>query len=286
MPELPEVETVRRGLSPAMVGARFAAVQTRRRDLRYPLPSRFKARLTGAKVLELARRGKYLLAPLSTGETLIMHLGMSGRFTIHDNSSLRAADYYLGEDATDPRHDHVVFEMHGARKFRVVFNDPRRFGLMDLCAAGSQSKHLVGLGPEPLGDAFTAANFSATLRAKKQMSIKAALLDQHVVAGVGNIYASEALHRAGISPRRMARTVSISRGIALRDAVVAVLTEAIEAGGSTLNDFAAADGAEGRYQGRFRVYDREGERCHQCGGKVKRIVQAGRSTFYCGTCQK
>lgn len=285
MPELPEVETVRRGLAPAMEGARFRRVEMRRPDLRFPLPQDFVERLTGARVERLERRGKYLVATLSTGEALVMHLGMSGRFTIRGERS--AGDFYHAEDA-DPRHDHILFEMQRGRgSTGIVFNDPRRFGFMDLEPADklAHSRHFAGMGPEPLEEAFTAEAFNRALRGRSA-PVKAALLDQGVVAGIGNIYASEALFRAGISPRRLARSVAGAKGARLHAAVVEVLREAIEAGGSSLRDFAASDGALGYFQHRFKVYDREGKPCPACGGPVRRLVQSGRSTFYCGHCQR
>ncbi|MGE0408281.1 MAG: bifunctional DNA-formamidopyrimidine glycosylase/DNA-(apurinic or apyrimidinic site) lyase [Amphiplicatus sp.] len=284
MPELPEVETVRRGLLPAMEGARFAQVETRRADLRFPLPARFAARLVGARVLSLARRGKYLLAGLSNGETLLMHLGMSGRFTIdaHD----RPGRFHRAPDA-DPRHDHIVFDMAGPAPARIVYNDPRRFGFMDLVdTAGLEaSRHLAGMGPEPLSESFTADIFNAALKARSA-PVKAALLDQRVVAGIGNIYASEALFRAGVSPRRTARSVAGTRGARLRAALIDVLTEAIGAGGSSLRDFAGTEGALGYFQRRFKVYDRAGAPCPICAAPIRRLVQSGRATFYCGACQR
>lgn len=287
MPELPEVETVRRGLAPAMVGARFEAVELRRPDLRFPLPEGFVTRLQGAEVLRLERRGKYLIAALSTGEALIMHLGMSGRFTVMTEMQARTGALRLAE-AADPRHDHVVFAMRGgAAPARITYNDPRRFGLMDLADAArlDASRHFAGMGPEPLGPGFTAEAFNAVLK-RRAAPIKAALLDQKVVAGIGNIYACEALFRAGVSPKRRADSVAGARGVRLHRALRDVLNEAVEAGGSSLRDFAGSDGALGYFQHRFRVYDREGAPCPSCGRPVRRIVQSGRSTFYCGACQK
>lgn len=287
MPELPEVETVRRGLAPVMAGALFVAVEARRPDLRIPLPADFEKRLKGACVRALERRGKFLLAPLSSGETLIMHLGMSGRFTVTGGADRRSGGFYRAAPP-NPAHDHVLFtlETSGARS-RVVFNDPRRFGLMDIAADGdlASCRHFRDMGPEPLSEAFTGASLAGAL-ARRSAPIKAALLDQRVVAGLGNIYASEALHRAGVSPRRRANSLSARRAGDLRDAIRAVLEEAIEAGGSTLRDFAAADGALGYFQHRFSVYDRTGEPCRVCGKTIRRLVQSGRSTFYCGGCQR
>lgn len=287
MPELPEVETVRRGLKPVMEGARFERVEARRADLRFRLPKGFAARLTGARVDRFDRRGKYLIAALSTGETLLMHLGMSGRFTVTDGarSNPGAVDY--ASDA-DPRHDHIAFEMAGAAApARIIYNDPRRFGFMDLIesAALHRSPHFQHLGPEPLGEAFSAGAFNAAIKGRSA-PIKAALIDQRVVAGIGNIYACEALFRAGVSPKRSGGSVAGARGARLHAALREVLEEAIAAGGSSLRDFAASDGALGYFQHRFKVYDREGEPCPRCATPVRRIVQSGRSTFYCGACQR
>ena len=305
MPELPEVETVRRGLEPAMAGAVFATVETRRADLRFPFPRDFAGRLTGARLEALERRGKYLIAGLSTGESLIMHLGMSGRFTIEPLGEEGAGAAGVGRarpgvfahaQKGDPKHDHVVFHMKPPRSqarssgrggARIAYNDPRRFGFMDLVpTAGLEDcRHFRGMGPEPLGNGFHADSLNERL-AGRRSPIKAALLDQRVVAGLGNIYVCEALFRAGISPRRKAASVAGRRGERLAAAVVEVLREAIEAGGSSLRDFAAADGALGYFQHAFDVYDREGRACRVCGTPVKRLVQGGRSTFYCPSCQR
>ncbi|MEZ5892553.1 MAG: bifunctional DNA-formamidopyrimidine glycosylase/DNA-(apurinic or apyrimidinic site) lyase [Parvularculaceae bacterium] len=286
MPELPEVETVRRGLAPAMEGAVFASVEARRPDLRFALPEDFAGRLTGKRVESLDRRGKYLIARLSSGESLIMHLGMSGRFTIEDSAASRPGEFARAQDC-DPKHDHIVFEMRGRGRARVTYNDPRRFGFMDIAPAGALEtcRHFDGMGPEPLGNGFSAGALSAALRGRAA-PIKAALLDQAVVAGLGNIYVCEALFRAGISPRRKAGSVAGSRAERLYPAIVAVLRDAIEAGGSTLRDFASADGALGYFQHRFDVYDREGENCRRCDKPVRRIVQSGRSTYFCPACQR
>ncbi len=285
MPELPEVETVRRGLAPVMEGAVFETVLLQRADLRFPFPPGFVARLEGARVEELARRGKYLLAALSSGETLIMHLGMSGRFAIE---GARPGRFHQAI-AHHAAHDHVVFDLvrPGGARARVTYNDVRRFGFMDLArtAERERCRHFQGMGPEPLGGEFTDAYFRARLKGRRT-PVKAALLDQRVVAGVGNIYACEALYRAGVSPRRLAASVAGLRSDRLRAALVETLHEAIEAGGSTLRDFAASDGALGYFQHGFRVYDRAGDPCGRCGADVRRIAQAGRSTFYCGRCQR
>jgi len=288
MPELPEVETVRRGLEPAMVGAVFRAVETRRPDLRFPLPPRFAGRLVGATVQSLGRRGKYLTAALSTGETLIMHLGMSGRFTIAASGAGARPGAFHHAAATDPAHDHIAFLMDGPGGFlRIDYNDPRRFGFMDLAASAalSSTSHFKDMGPEPTEDGFTPAMLAAALAARRA-PVKAALLDQRVIAGLGNIYVCEALFAAGVSPRRPASTLSQTRIARLHGAIRATLAEAILAGGSSLRDFAASDGALGYFQHRFKVYDREGASCPVCKARVRRIVQAGRSTFYCGKCQR
>ena len=289
MPELPEVETVRRGLAPVMERHHLIHVETRRGDLRVPFPRGFAKRLTGRRVDHLKRRAKYLLAELDNGETLIMHLGMSGRFTVYD----RKGSFTPGEfeDDTPPaeggtgKHDHVVFETDAHVK--IVYTDHRRFGLMLLTKTDELDEHPLfeGLGPEPLSNAFNAPVLSAALKGKKT-PIKAALLDQRVVAGLGNIYVCEALYLAGISPKRIASTVAGARADKLVPAIKSVLEEAIEAGGSTLRDYKRTDGERGYFQHRFKVYDREGERCPNGCGAVKRIVQSGRSTFYCPKCQK
>ncbi len=290
MPELPEVETVRTGLAPVMEGAQFADVEARRPDLRFPLPDRFMQRLCGARVEILRRRGKYLIADLSTGESLIMHLGMSGRFTIDAGpgarSSAASGDLKLAEDG-DPKHDHVVFEFDGPRRVRVIYNDPRRFGFMDLAPTVGleECRHFKGMGPEPLSNFFSAAALNTALKGRTT-AIKTMLLDQRVVAGLGNIYVCEALYRARISPRRRSASVAGLRGARLHRAVVEVLREAIDAGGSSLRDFAATDGGLGYFQHRFDVYGREGENCGHCGGAILRLIQGGRSTFFCPGCQR
>jgi len=291
MPELPEVETVRRGLAPAMEGARFTRVEARRRDLRWPLPRDFAQRLQGQKVEGLGRRAKYLLADLSSGDVLIMHLGMSGSFRLRRNGETFLGDPRYFETAKDAKHDHVVFHMSSGAT--VTFNDPRRFGSMKLvpCAKLEREPLLRGLGPEPLGNEFDAAMLAKACAGKKT-SLKAALSDQRVVAGLGNIYVCEALFRARLSPKRQASTIADRNGepneraVALVDAIKAVLHDAIKAGGSSLRDHRKADGSLGYFQHSFRVYDRAGEPCPHCKGKIKRIVQTGRSTFYCPSCQK
>ena len=289
MPELPEVETVRRGLEPTLKGARLVRVQANRPDLRFPLPEGFVQRLTGARIEDLQRRAKYLLAPLDRGDTLVMHLGMTGRFEIQapDRTAPdRPGEFHYAPPA-DPKHAHIVFDTDAGA--RVTFFDPRRFGYMDLIATDALAAHpwFAGLGPEPLGPDFNARYLQAVLAGRKQ-NIKVTLLDQKIVAGLGNIYVSEALHRAGISPLRDAGKVSRAKLERLVEAVRLVLAEAIEAGGSTLRDFAGADGALGYFQHRFRVYDHEDEPCPKpgCQGSIQRIVQSGRSTFYCHVCQR
>jgi formamidopyrimidine-DNA glycosylase len=293
MPELPEVETVRRGLEPAMDGARFKKVEVRRRDLRWPLPKDFAKRLEGQTVTGLGRRAKYLLADLSSGDVLLMHMGMSGSFRVWQNGERFLGDPRYFEQAKDVRHDHVVFHM--SKGAVISFNDPRRFGSMKIIPRAALDKEplLKGLGPEPLGNEFDARMLARACRGKKT-SLKAALSDQHVVAGLGNIYVCEALFRARLSPKRMASTIATKTGepneraYALVDAIKAVLKDAIAAGGSSLRDHRRTDGALGDFQHNFRVYDREGEPCVTpgCKGTVKRIVQNGRSTFYCPSCQK
>jgi formamidopyrimidine-DNA glycosylase len=281
MPELPEVETVRRGLLPAMQGARFLSVSANRKDLRWPLPPHFAARLQGVTVEGLNRRGKYLLADLSGGDTLIMHLGMSGSFRISN-----------GVATEEAAHDHVVFVMSSGAT--VTFNDPRRFGFMLLVPRAELSTHKLmrAIGPEPLDARFDGAALAGAC-AGRTVSLKAALSDQKIVAGLGNIYVCEALNRARLSPRRKASTLdgrgaAKKRADALAAAIKAVLADAIEAGGSSLRDHRRPDGELGLFQHRFRVYDRAGEPCPNrgCGGTIRRIVQNGRSTFFCPLCQR
>jgi formamidopyrimidine-DNA glycosylase len=291
MPELPEVETVRRGLQPALEGHRVARFDVRRRDLRVPFPPHFAERMKGRRFLKLRRRAKYLLLDLDGGETLIVHLGMSGRFTIHGAHapSHRPGHFHRNthdDGSGNGKHDHVVFDTEEGT--RIVFTDHRRFGLMLLENTEDVEKKLQttgDLGPEPLGDAFTPKALSAALAGKKT-PIKAALLDQSVVAGLGNIYVCEALFRAGISPKRLARTVAGARSEKLVPIIKTVLKEAIKAGGSSLRDYAHTDGELGYFQHHFAVYDREGEPCPNCKSPIKRIVQSGRSTFFCAKCQK
>lgn len=281
MPELPEVETVRRGLSPAMQGKRIERLEVNRADLRFPFPLNFRERVEGARITHMGRRAKFLVTELSTEEALIMHLGMSGRFTIGGKST---ADFHH-DPGTNPAHDHVVFHMEDGAT--VTYNDPRRFGFMELwptedLAAYPRIEHL---GPEPLSNGFSAAYLNEVLNGKAA-PIKAALLDQAVIAGLGNIYVCEALFRSGISPRRKAQSVVGKRAERLARAINEVIAEAIEAGGSSISDFASASGELGYFQKQFLVYDREGAPCFTCGADIKRMVQSGRSTFYCGPCQK
>jgi formamidopyrimidine-DNA glycosylase len=276
MPELPEVETVRRGLARVLEGRRLARVITRRPDLRFALPDGFGQRLTGRHVETVGRRAKYLLITLDDDTVLIGHLGMSGRFRIYD------AEPPPPEEA----HDHVIFETDAGAVIR--YNDPRRFGFMDLTdtAGMAENRFLAGLGPEPLDPAFNAEGLLARLGGKTA-PLKAALLDQRVVAGLGNIYVCEALHMAGLSPRRKARSVGAGRADKLVKAIKAVLERAIAAGGSSLRDHRQPNGELGYFQHDFQVYGREGEACHRCGPAypVKRVVQSGRSTFFCPHCQ-
>src|SRR5471032_1353750 len=287
MPELPEVETVRRGLAPVMEGARFVEVVANRGDLRWPLPKDFAQRLKGQTVSGLGRRAKYLLADLSSGDVLVMHLGMSGSFRLDDGKIAK----YHHEKSKSVAHDHVVFHMSNGAT--VTFNDPRRFGSMKLVPRAKMDSEplLRSIGPEPLGNEFNTAMLAQACAGKKT-SLKAALLDQRVVAGLGNIYVCEALFRSRLSPKRQVSTIADrngnpnSRAVALVDAVKAVLHDAIKAGGSSLRDHRRADGSLGDFQHNFLVYDREGAPCPSCNGKIKRIVQTGRSTFYCPSCQK
>ncbi|WP_439813644.1 bifunctional DNA-formamidopyrimidine glycosylase/DNA-(apurinic or apyrimidinic site) lyase [Zavarzinia sp. CC-PAN008] len=276
MPELPEVETVRRGLEPRMVGRRLVHVDQRRPDLRMPFPERFVERLQGRLVTRIERRAKYMLWHLDGPDVLIVHLGMSGR--------IRFAGHNLGPLGT---HDHVVLATDDGT--HMIYEDHRRFGLMTMADAGAVDAHplLASLGPEPLGDDFTAAVLDQRL-AGKITPIKAALLDQRIVAGLGNIYVCEALHRAGISPKRTAATVPGTRSARLVPAIKQVLEEAIAAGGSTLRDYVQTSGELGYFQKQFAVYDREDEPCAKpgCRGVVRRLVQSGRSTFHCSACQK
>lgn len=283
MPELPEVETVRRGLLPVLEGRRIVRAAVNRPDLRWPLPERMAERLAGARVQRLGRRSKYILADLDTGETLLIHLGMTGRMLVSGTQVGR----FHHEHPAPAIHDHVVLDIEGGA--RVTFNDARRFGTIDLMPTASAEDHplLRGLGPEPLGNAFDEDYLVRRLHGRRT-PVKAALLDQRLVAGLGNIYVSEVLHRTHLSPRRLAGRIAAARVRTLVPAIREVLTEAIEAGGSSLRDFRHADGELGYFQHTFRVYDREGEPCPTpgCAGTIRRIVQSGRSSFYCPVCQR
>ncbi len=283
MPELPEVETVRRGLEPVLEAHVITEAQVNRPDLRWPFPERMADRLTGKTITALRRRSKYLLADLSSGETLIVHLGMSGRMLI---SGAQIGQYYQAHQAPE-KHDHVVLTTdQGAR---VTFNDPRRFGAMDLWPTDQLDAHwlLDRIGPEPLGNAFHEAHLIQALKGRNT-PIKSALLDQRIVAGLGNIYVCEALFRAGISPLRKAGRISETRVRSLVPVIRTVMEDAIDAGGSSLRDFRQADGELGYFQHTFRVYDREGEACvtEACTDTIRRVVQSGRSSFYCASCQR
>jgi len=284
MPELPEVETVMRGLRPAMEGARILAVETRRPDLRFPLPDRFAARLTGKRIDALSRRAKYILADLDDASVLVMHLGMTGRFQVERQGASATPGEFYYDGPRDPKHDHVVFGLEGGTS--VTFNDARRFGFMDLLPRTELEAHrsFRDLGLEPLGNELDAEALKRLFDGKIT-PFKAALMDQRNVAGLGNIYVSEALFRARLHPERAAGTMTAGEADALARAIRAVLTEAVDAGGSTLRDFTHADGAPGTFQERFLVYGREGEPCTVCAGTVTRIVQANRSTFFCAACQ-
>jgi formamidopyrimidine-DNA glycosylase len=296
VPELPEVETVKRGLEPALLGRTFVRVELRRKDLRFPFPDGFAASMMGVRVEALERRAKYILVHCSNGKTLIWHLGMTGRFTIvkSDGAAFEPGAFYheAGGALKDDPHDHAIYHLDDGT--RVIYNDARRFGFMDWADTVLRDEHklLRDIGVEPLGNSFNSDHLIEKLKDKKA-PMKAALLDQHVVAGLGNIYVSEALYRARISPKMQARKLIKAKGVDYRlDPLVRhikdILTEAIVLGGSTLQDFRGASGEVGAFQQRFLVYDREGEPCmtKDCKSVIKRIVQSGRSTFYCPTCQK
>lgn len=293
MPELPEVETVRRSLAPYVEGALIESVTLNRKDLRTPFPRGFAKALEGKTIDRIERRAKYLLFRLSNGKTWIAHLGMTGSFRFRGITLDKQSRYF--EPVVDEKHDHVVVELHRPKhgKLTMIFADARRFGTMNLIDSDEASAEIGDLGPEPLSNAFNAVEIAARFR-NKATPVKAALLDQRVVAGLGNIYVSEALHRAHIRPTVQAKKLVLKSGAPskrledLATAIPTVLTEAIEVGGSTLRDFRSGDGAEGAYQHRFAVYDREGKPCPSpgCTGTIKRIVQSGRSTYYCPVCQK
>ena len=317
MPELPEVETVRRGLQPVMEGSKIVKAEARRKDLRFPFQKDFVARLEGQVVTGLGRRAKYLLADLASGDVLLMHLGMSGSFRVIEGEDQKTPGKFHHPRNEDRAHDHVVFHMSSGAA--IVFNDPRRFGYMKIIARHALEGEplLSGLGPEPLGNEFDAAMLARSC-ANKKTSLKAALLDQRVVAGLGNIYVCEALFRSQLSPRRLAATLAAKagprkgvaagqrKGVAagqrnrvaggeptdhakrLVGAIHAVLNQAIKAGGSSLRDHRQTSGELGYFQHSFQVYDREGEKCQTagCSGIVRRFTQNGRSTFWCPKCQK
>lgn len=287
MPELPEVETVKRGLEPVLAGARIIKVEQNRPNLRFPFPKDFVARLEGKKVGALSRRAKYLLIPLDSGENLVMHLGMSGRVTIEK------PDEKVAIDRPNPAHDHVIFHLSNGAIIR--YNDPRRFGFMTLVGEDELTTHklFASLGPEPLGNSFHAAHLADMAKSRK-VPLKSFLLDQKTVAGLGNIYVCEALFRAHLSPTRPAMTLArkdnkpTKAAELLTRAIKEVLSEAIEKGGSTLRDHRLTDGTLGYFQHSFKVYGREGEACRHstCTSKIERLAQAGRSTFHCPKCQK
>lgn len=288
MPELPEVETVRRGLEPVLRGARLVRVDQRRPDLRFPLPDRFAERLTGARVEAVGRRAKYLLAALDTGETWVTHLGMTGRFLVQrPETDADAPGRFTHPAPSEDKHTHLVLETEAG--VRVTFFDARRFGYMGLIPTAALPNHpwFAALGPEPLGPEFDAGRLLRAFAGRTQ-AVKTVLLDQSVVAGLGNIYVCEALHRARISPRRAAGKVSRPAAERLVEAVRTVLGEAVAAGGSTLRDYAQADGLSGLFQHAWAVYGREDEPCPRpgCAGVVKRYPQGGRSTFGCSRCQR
>jgi formamidopyrimidine-DNA glycosylase len=296
VPELPEVETVKRGLEPALLGRVFQRIELRRKNLRFDFPEGMAETMQGAKVESLERRAKYILVHCSNGKSLILHLGMTGRFTIvkPDGQSFEPGAFYFeaGGFAELGPHDHVIWHLDDG--VRIIYNDARRFGFMDWADTQKRDEHklLTDIGVEPLGNSFHLDHLVEKLRGKKA-PMKAALLDQHVVAGLGNIYVSEALHRAKISPKleagKLIKTKSVDPRLEhLVRHIKDILNEAILVGGSTLQDFKSASGKKGEFQERFLVYDREGEACHSagCHSVIKRIVQSGRSTFYCPTCQK
>jgi formamidopyrimidine-DNA glycosylase len=292
MPELPEVETVRRGLQPVMEGARITRLEQRRPDLRFPFPRRFAKRLEGLAVISVSRRAKYLLFQLESGLILLSHLGMSGSFRIEIEAGDEMPGVFHHERGKLLAHDHVVLELHspGGQKSRVIYNDPRRFGFMDLIEPGELlvNRFLKELGVEPVGNELSGTLISA-LFAKKAAPLKSALLDQRLIAGLGNIYVCEALWRSGLSPERPSLSIcGTNHAKRLASDIREVIAEAIQAGGSSLRDYIQTDGSLGYFQHSFSVYGREGEKCRKarCKGTVSRIVQSGRSSFYCPQCQK
>ncbi|MBT9372154.1 bifunctional DNA-formamidopyrimidine glycosylase/DNA-(apurinic or apyrimidinic site) lyase [Rhizobium sp. CSW-27] len=296
MPELPEVETVRRGLAPSMENARIARLETRRADLRFPFPDDFAARVSGRRIVGLGRRAKYLLIDLDDGMSVISHLGMSGSFRILQADEAQMPGDFHHPRSKDDRHDHVLFHLErDGERLSVVYNDPRRFGFMHLWMRAELDLYpaFAGLGPEPTGNSLDADYLARRFRDRVQ-PLKTMLLDQTVIAGLGNIYVCEALWRAGLSPLRKAGTLVTATGgptaelVALTGAIRAVIADAILAGGSSLRDHIQTDGSLGYFQHTFAVYDREGAACTRpgCGGVVSRVTQAGRSTFHCASCQK
>ncbi len=283
MPELPEVETVMRGIEPAMTGYKIDELILNRPDLRWPFPGGMAERVSGAKVLGLRRRSKYILADLDSNETLLIHLGMSGRILVSGDP----LGNFVHDHPPIEKHDHVIFSMENGA--RITFNDPRRFGAMDLLDTKLGDAHplLRNIGPEPFGNEFH-EDYLVNILKKKNSPIKSALLDQRIVAGLGNIYVCEVLFRAGISPKKLASKISAKRTAPMVAIIRDVLGEAIQAGGSTLKDFRHSDGELGYFQHTFKVYGREGEACTNtdCDAKIKRIVQSGRSSFYCPKCQR
>ena len=297
MPELPEVETVRRGLAPVMDGARIDQLELRRADLRFPFPENFSASAKDQRIIAMGRRAKYLLADLENGDVIIMHLGMSGSFRTELSASGSMPGNFHHERSRLEKHDHVVFHLttDSGESARVIYNDPRRFGFMLLHQRARLHEHpsFADLGVEPVGNELNAENVAEKL-ARKRVPLKAALLDQRVIAGLGNIYVCEALWRSKLSPKREARTLVLKSGKPTKrleilvDHIRDVIAEAIEAGGSSLRDHAQTDGTLGYFQHTFAAYDREGEPCRHegCGKAISRIVQSGRSTFYCPSCQR
>lgn len=295
MPELPEVETVRRGLEPVFTGASLDRLELRRPDLRFPFPKAMAKRTSGQRVTHLSRRAKYLLAHFEDGSAMLMHLGMSGRFLIGETQPHAPGSFYYA-GTRHPEHDHVVFHLsREGNAMQVIYNDVRRFGFMDLIEPDGleTNKYLAGLGVEPTGNALS-ADYLAQSFASKKSPIKAALLDQRFIAGLGNIYVCEALFMAGISPKKQASSLVLKSGEPsarlekLTEAIRIVIAQAIEAGGSSLRDYVHADGEMGYFQHQFQVYDRAGKPCvtEGCGKTVQRLVQSGRSSFYCPKCQR
>jgi formamidopyrimidine-DNA glycosylase len=283
MPELPEVETVRRGLAPYLEGAKIARVTLRRKDLRFPLPASFSKRLTGARITKIGRRAKYLLFHLSNDLVLLSHLGMSGRFRIEGGKAANNPGAFYDDTPASTRHDHVLIEFDA--KKRLIYNDTRRFGFMELFAKNELTKRFVNMGIEPLSNEFNGHALYALCKGKKA-PIKTTLLDQGLIAGIGNIYACEALYLAKISPKKPAGKLKREETRLLSAAIKKILKKALKLGGSTLRDFHDAGGTAGRFQHEFCVYGRAGKPCLRCGSLIKCFTQAGRSTFYCPNCQR